>query len=169
MSQLTVRGYACSFCLGNTHHTRITDCKAQSGGFALVNIHLASAESQQATGKANEAVKLTAGCSGEEKSKLKCETLDTICKLTMSTRPGCSSHSNTHQQSKQLHDWQTPFLPVYVALHLFAPSLGYVSRRSHVWGSACVPGIQMEAAVCKVPVREENQLEEVAVRSQFDI
>lgn len=76
MSQLAIRGYACSFCLGNTGHTRIPDCKAQSGGFALVNIHLASAESQQATSKANEAytVKLTAGCSGEEK----CETLDNM-------------------------------------------------------------------------------------------
>lgn len=62
-----------------------------------------------------------------------------------------------HTSAKQAaaYDWQTPSLPVYVARHLFAPSLGYFSRRSHVWASACVPRIQMEAAVCKVSVRGE--------------
>lgn len=61
--------------------------------------------------------------------------------------------SNAHQQSLQLRDWWTSSLPVDVALRLFAPSLGYFSWRSHVWGSACVPRIQMKAAVCKVSVR----------------
>lgn len=63
-----------------------------------------------------------------------------------------------HASAKQaaLCDWQSPFLPVYVALHLFAPSLGYFSRRGLVCRSACVPRIQMKAAVCKVSVRGES-------------
>lgn len=40
--------------------------------------------------------------------------------------------SNRQQQRKQLRHWQTASLPVYVALHLFASSLGYFSRRRHV-------------------------------------
>ena len=66
-----------------------------------------------------------------------------------------TKHKHASVKQAAPFDWRTPVLPVYVALHLFASSLRYFSGRSCVWGSACVPCIQMEAAVCKVSVREE--------------
>lgn len=120
------------------------------------------------TSKATEAitVELTAGCSeGEHPPNAKIWTgmhnVEIQCKSGYLTYFHVSSVWCTHAKHPSAEkeaapcDWQTPSLPVYVALHLFAPSLGYFSRRSHVWGPACVPCIQMEAAVCKVSVRGE--------------
>lgn len=70
------------------------------------------------------------------------------------SRVWTTNESNRHQKNRQL--WQSPSSPVNVTLHLFASSLGYVSRRSCIWGSAGVPCIQMKAAICKVSVRGEQ-------------
>lgn len=63
---------------------------------------------------------------------------------------GTFTHFN-RTSAKACISGATP-LPVDVALHLFASTLGYFSRRRHVWGSARVPRIQMKATVCKVSV-----------------
>ncbi len=195
--QLALRGSACSFCSGklirfqplcHSHHsvplfsrTRITGRKAQSGGFALANIHQLKVNGNKQSHWSlychTHCKVLWRGTSAKcQESALECEMWIRYANLNMYQRapnyPVCpcvdlktvepppplgTVHTAPQTSAKQAapYDWQTPSLPVYVALHLFAPSLGYFSRRSHVWASACVPCIQMEAAVCKVSVRGE--------------
>lgn len=175
-TQLALRGSACSFCLKKLtrpfchfprseplfSRTCITDWKAvtaQSGGFALDNIHLATSKAIQMF-----TVELTAG--GEFKTFTLYANLDITMYFHVNN---VSLHESQidlgavhtyirHISAKQAEpcDWQSPFLPVYVALHLFAPSLGYFSRRGLVCRSACVPRIQMKATICKVSVRGES-------------
>lgn len=148
--------------------TCITGCKAQSSGFVLANTHLAMVENEwqqsyqihsQMLGRGKHQLKAN-NQKWNVKSCVQIWILTTCLHESQKvwnrsySRVWTTNESNRHQKNRQL--WQSPSSPVNVTLHLFASSLGYISRRSCIWGSAGVPCIQMKAAICKVSVRGEQ-------------